>query len=539
MIVQRFADVASAHPDRAAVIGPDRTISYARLAGAAGAVAARVDGGPVALRINDGVKMVTAILGTLAAGQVYVPLDPAYPAQRLRYMTEHSGAAVTLTDDDVDLDASEELSIMDGDDAYILYTSGSTGRPKGVVQTHRNVLYQALGHVERLRMTPADRVSVLSSFSYDMAVTDTFSALLCGAAAVPVDVRHTGMTALPEVLARTGVTVYHSTPTVFRHLLDTVDGRALPSIRAVVLGGEKVNRSDVDRARAACSPELVFVNGYGATEISFVAQNHIRPGDPLDEVIVPIGRPLPGCEIELSEAGEIVVTSDHIARYWGDPHSATRRYHTGDAGTWLPDGSLAYLGRLDRQIKLRGYRIEPAEIEHVLSAQPGVREAAVTVVDDMLVAYVVGRADVAELRRVLPDFMVPARFVTLDALPLTPTGKVDMLALPPPEQVSALDGGEPRNVLEKQIACAWCAVLGAAEVGREVNFFDAGGDSLRLGRLQQELEAQLGMRVPLTDLFAHPTVAGLARHLGGEADASTDASTAAVLDRMARRRGRR
>ena len=544
-IAGRFAEVASAHPTQPALVCPDRTMTYAQLADAAGAVVERIRGGPVALRIRDGAKMVTAILGTLAAGQIYVPLDPGYPEDRLRLMASDAGAALTLTDDDIDLEAAAPLEVVDGHDAYILYTSGSTGRPKGVVQRHAGVLHQALGHVSRLGITPADRVSVLSSFGYDMAVTDTFSALLSGAAAVPIDLKRTGMTELAEALRRLGVTIYHSTPTVFRHLLDAVQGRGLPSIRAVVLGGEKVNLSDVDRARAACSPELVFVNGYGATEISFVAQNHLQPGDDVGSVIVPIGKPLPGCEIELSAEGEIVITSEFLATYWNSSGGGIeelgggrRRYRTGDLGEWLPDGSLAYLGRLDRQIKLRGYRIEPAEIEHALVSQPGVREAAVRVAGDTLVAYVVGEAEDDDLRRALqgslPDFMVPARFVTMDALPLTPTGKVDMRALPDPAAVSVLDGGAPQSLLEKQIAATWCEVLGSGEVGREVNFFDAGGDSLRLARVQQELEAALDIRIPLTDMLAYPSVASLARHLcGGQA------TTDAVLERMALRAAQR
>ena len=552
-IAGRFAEVASAHPTLPALICPDRTMTFEQLAGAAGAVAARIRGGPVGLRIRDGAKMVTAILGALAAGQIYVPLDPGYPEDRLRLMASDAGAALTLTDDDIDLNAEAPLEVKDGREAYILYTSGSTGRPKGVVQRHAGVLYQALGHVSRLGITPADRVSVLSSFGYDMAVTDTFCALPSGAAAVPIDLKRTGMAELAEALRRHGVSIYHSTPTVFRHLLGAVQGRGLPSIRAVVLGGEKVNRSDVDRARAACSPELVFINGYGATEISFVAQNHLRPGDDAGSVIVPIGKPLPGCEIELSAEGEIVITSEFLATYWNSSGGGIeelgggrRRYRTGDLGEWLPDGSLAYLGRLDRQIKLRGYRIEPAEIEHALVSQPGVREAAVRVAGDTLVAYVVGEAEEDDLRRALqgslPDFMVPARFVTMDALPLTPTGKVDMRALPDPAAVSVLDGGAPQSLLEKQIAATWCEVLGSGEVGREVNFFDAGGDSLRLARVQQELEAALDIRIPLTDMLAHPSVASLARHLeNGQStiDAVLDRIASRTAQRAAHRRARR
>jgi amino acid adenylation domain-containing protein len=600
----------------------------------------------VALLLEHGAATIAAILGTLSAGAAYVPLDPTYPPRRLATMLSHAAADVVLAGpahrrlaENLLAAAGGGARLVDvgeplardagpaglavlrreavtaraaappGAPASILYTSGSTGQPKGVVQSHRNVLHQIRTHTNNLGIGPGDRVSVLSSFSFDMAVTDTFSALLNGAAAVPVDVRTAGLGALGEALASRGVTVYHSTPTVYRSLLDALGGGGrLPAIRAVVLGGEAVVRDDLDRFRLHFAEHCVFVNGYGATEISFAAQNHLTRAGILAMVgggvgsgtrggagagggsgdgVVPIGWPLEGSEIVLLDPdgrpagsdGEIAIRSSYLASYWRatDRDAArftvnpdgTRTYRTGDLGRRLPDGRIVYLGRLDRQVKVRGHRVEPGEVEAALAALPEVSRAVVVTRDlrtssgceQQIVAYVVGAGsgapDPAALRRqleqVLPPFMLPRVIVPLDALPLTPTGKVDIRALPAPNDVLVgsaegdAEGGLGAGAgpaalagsadLRRVIAEAWCAVLGLTEVGWGDSFYDLGGDSLRMAQLQQRLELVLGVRVPLVTLFAHPTVASLAGHIGlPDPDPGRHGD---VAERMARRKAAR
>lgn len=615
-IPARFWRWAGDRPERPAVVAGDGTWSYGRLAGLAATVTTalrELAGEPrVALLLDHGAATVGAILGTLTAGGVYVPLDPAYPPVRLAAILADAGAEVVLTSAAhrplagalapsariVDLD---ELPAVTGDraagmaaavpsdaPAYILYTSGSTGRPKGVVQTHRNVLHQVRTHTDNLGIGPGDRLSVLSSFGFDMAVTDTFSALLNGAAAVPVDLHRCGMAGLGEALVAREATVYHSTPTVFRHLLDAIgEGGRLPSVRAVVLGGEQVLRADLDRWRRHFPDHCVFVNGYGATEISFAVQNHLTMADVVagrgtGDGVVPIGHPLDGAETTMLApdgrpaclAGEIVIRSPYLARYWRNPEAdaerfsqdagGTRAYRTGDLGRRLPDGRIAYLGRLDRQVKVRGHRVELGEVEAALAALDEVARAAVVAreVDTRagperrIVAYVVGAGGSApdpvalrhELERTLPRFTLPAVIVPLDALPLTATGKVDARALPEPTDaalplgIASLPGGSglggataPR--LARAVADAWSAVLGLPEVATDVSFFDLGGHSLLMTQVQQRLEAFLGRQVPLTTLYAYPTVTSLAQYLAGTApDARTHRE---VSTRMARRRSRR
>ncbi|MEU1964536.1 amino acid adenylation domain-containing protein [Micromonospora sediminicola] len=594
----RFREQVRRHPDRIAVHGDDAVLTYRELGGAAAGVAAELDRvtgrrrGRVGLLLDHGTATVAAILGTLTAGDSYVPLDPGYPAARLAAML--GGAVAVLTTPEHRRLASEALSaagipdtpvvdvsalptsgepavlVADPDaEAYVLYTSGSTGQPKGVTQTQRNLMFQVSTHTNNLRIGPSDRVSLLTSFGFDMAVTDMFSALLNGATSVPVDVRGRGLGHLAAALVDRQVTVYHSTPTLYRQLLDVPAGAAgrLRRIRAVVLGGEETTRQDVLRCRERIGPHCVFVNGYGATEISFAVQNHLAGDDELpDTATVPIGRPLDGVSVDLLDAdggvlgltGEIGIRSRHLTPGYqgGDPvwnasrflthPDGTRTYRTGDLGRRLPDGGFAYLGRLDRQVKVRGYRVEPGEVEARLRARPEVALAVAAAVDGPagkeLLAWVTpsddGTPEPATLRRALaaelPHYLVPQRVVVLPGFPLTSTGKVDVKALPVPPAADADVPAPPRTPQERAVVDAWRAVSDGRPLGVEQNFFDAGAHSLHLARLQQELERALGRPVPLVSLFAHPNAAALGAHLAG---AVTDPARLA-RDRMAARRRR-
>ncbi|MGP3919558.1 non-ribosomal peptide synthetase [Nonomuraea sp. 10N515B] len=590
-IAARFWAVVAEHPGRTAVLGDDGALTYAELAQEVRAVAAAVQGATrVGLLLGHGPRMLAGILGTLTAGATYVPLDPGYPHVRLARMAELAEPDLLLAlpehkdllpgaGDIVDVTSLppalefQPVAVDPDSPAYILFTSGSTGRPKGVVQTHRGVMFQIRTHTANLRIQPSDRLSVVSSFSYDMAVTDSFSALLNGAAVVPVDLREHGLAHLAEVLSERGVTIYHSTPTVYRYLLDSLSPQdVLAGVRVVLLGGEEVVHDDLDRFRRHFTDDCVFVNGYGATEISFAVQNHLTSADlaagrGIGTAVVPIGFPLDGAEIVLdgryaepsqvpgdskdssrglsrglegSEEGEIVIRSAFLASYLGaserdqarfgrDP-DGTRCYRTGDLGRRLPDGRIAYLGRLDRQLKIRGHRVELGEVEAALAELPGVSRSAVTTREihgeRRIVAYVLGDAiDTTALRRglelVLPDFMLPSAFVEVDSLPLTPTGKVDTDALPaPPSHQTPAEGPRlagPIAPLAEHVTAAWQAALGVQALDWDQSFFDAGGHSLLMAKIQHHLEQSLGRRIPLTTLYAHPTIRSLAQWLADEA----------------------
>ncbi|MEH0844041.1 AMP-binding protein [Micromonospora sp. CPCC 205711] len=560
-IVHRFADVAAARPEQPAIIGETHEVRYAALALTAGGHAAALTaagariGDRVALLTGHGASTIAAILGTLAAGCAYVPLDPEFPTGRLRHMLAAAGVrllactpahrelAEQLRADAADLrvlvlddDAAAPLrpAPVDPDaPAYVLFTSGSTGTPKAVAQTHRNLAHVVDNQIRTLSIGPDDRLSLLASFSFDAAIPDLYPALLTGAAVVPVDLRRHGLAHAVARLDRHRVTVYHSTPTVYRFLLDTLGQRRLDAVRVVLLGGEQATGVDAARGRDRFAADCVLVNGYGATEMTFAAR-HVLPlagADPTATGPLPIGAALPGYALRLTDAGEIVVRSRHLAPgYLGQPSDrfavdpdGVPTYATGDLGERLPDGSLVCLGRLDRQVKVRGFRVELTEIEAVLAEQPGVAAVRAIARDGELLAYATpagGTPDPAALRaalaRRLPDYALPRAVVVLDAFPLTVTGKVDERSLPDPTR-QVPPGQEPATDTERAVHDIWCAVLGRGAVGRQESFFDAGGQSLLLGQVQQRLAERFGVTLPMARLFAHPTVAAQARLLDAPA----------------------
>jgi amino acid adenylation domain-containing protein len=615
-IAARVLRWAAAQPAQAALEFGPVAVTYAGLCDQALATACSIRGAfepgvddgaqPVSLLFGHGPAMVAAIIGALIAGKAYVPLDPSYPVARLRVMHADAGAPVIASDAahahlarEIGGDAKlTEIrgagpavplpgagSPVRGDQpAYILYTSGTTGRPKGVVHTHDNVLFQVDQHTASLGIGPDDKLSVVSSFSFDSAVTDLFSALCNGATAVLADARAVGPEELATRLAGHGVTIYHSTPSVYRSLMrSTRPAAAFSAVRAIVLGGEQLTRRDVEDFARCCPDGCVLVNGYGLTEVSFAVQERLTGIETVHGDVVPIGRPLPGVDVvlvddhgrESASYGEMLISSRHLARgYWRRPDATAaafgappgepgvRTFRTGDMAHRLPDGRLVFAGRRDRQVKIRGNRVELSEVEARLTAHPGVTGAVAVGSDEdgtgtqALIAYVTSRSpasvDTTELRRALsgdlPSFMVPSRIVIVDSFPLTATNKVDVRALtlmahsPPGAAATAALGN---GGTEGLVASIWRDVLNVAAVGPDESFFDLGGHSLLMARVQTRLAETLGRPMPMTELFAHPTVATLARFLdagAGRGDGSAGLQDgSAELDRVerVRRRGLR
>ncbi|MDT7804095.1 MAG: phthiocerol/phenolphthiocerol synthesis type-I polyketide synthase, partial [Actinomycetota bacterium] len=562
--IRRFEGIARQSPDRIAVVEHDAVVSYARLAGLAGGHAARLldagvrPGDRVGLVAGHGTRAIAAILGTLAAGCVYVPLDPTFPRDRLAHQVDAARVSAVLADaEHVELaealcrngsarvvpagSETAPLPVPDPDPdspAYVLFTSGSTGTPKAFAQTHRNLLHVVDNQIASLGVTAADRLSLLASFGFDAAIPDLYPALLTGAAVVPVDLRVHGVAHAARELARHEVTVYHSTPTVYRHLLDSFEGE-LPSVRTVLLGGEPSTYTDVRRGRFA--PGCVFVNGYGATEVTFAAHHRLTREDVGPDATgpLPIGTALPGYELTVLDGGELEVRSAFLAEGYLDRPSPAfgtttdglRTYRTGDLGEVLPDGNLVCLGRLDRQVKVRGFRVELTEIEAKLAESPPVAEARAVVRDGELLAYVVpalgAEPDPAALRsalaEALPAYAVPSAVIVVAAFPLTVTGKLDEEALPGPRP-SAPAEIPPMTEAEERVHAIWRDVLGHAGFGVTDAFFDVGGHSLLLGRVQQRLAVAFDTDIPLLGLLEHPTVAAQATYLGESTSDSPQAA---------------
>ena len=531
----------------------------------------------IALLFEHDAPMIAGILGVLKVGKTYVPLDPNYPSDRVVYILEDSLASAVITNNKNLVRAQEltrgtiplinidDISFPGCDDeivreispdtvAYILYTSGSTGQPKGVIQNHRNVLHFIRNYTNNLHINEQDGLTMLSSYSFDAAIMDIFAAILNGATLYPINIKESGLTDLSQWLQQHHITIYHSTPTLYRHFVSTLSGdEKLTQIRLVVLGGESVVKTDVDLYKEYFSNECIFVNGLGPTESTVTLQYFINKQTEITRNTVPVGYSVEETEILLlNEAGEktdiygeIAIRSPYIALgYWRKPDltqlvfksdraSDSRRiYRTGDLGRLRPDGSIEFLGRKDFQVKIRGFRIELGEIEAALTQHPSVRENVVIAREDVpgnkhLVAYVVPTQTLTTdelrhfLKQKLPDYIVPSAFVMLEALPLTPSGKVDRLTLPVPDNSSSLDNFvPPRDKLELQLTQIWSEVLKVDKVGVRNNFFDLGGHSLLAVRLMAKIQQQFGKNLPLAALFQSPTVEELANILQRDSDSS-------------------
>lgn len=572
-VPSRFARVAVARAGALAVVTERERLTYGQLDRRSDALAAAIararaaDDRPVAVLAGEPAATITALLAVWKAGRFCVPLDGTLPPARLDAIQRDSEAGLLVTDgaagafdgpvlriDELDLGAWVEppRPRLDGDTlACLLYTSGSTGEPKGVVRTHRNLLHRARCAITSLAIGPDDRVSALHSPAFGAGLRDVLAALLGGATLLPFDVRSAGLAPLAAWINRERITVLCAVVTTLRRLVTSLaPDERFPSIRAIRLGSEPLFGTDVERLRARLASDCLIVAGYGASEASGIVEYRIGPDTPLPRGRVPAGYPLEGVEIlildesgtalEVGQVGEVSVRSRYLSPgYWrrpdrtraqflGDPAGAgVRTYRTGDLGRLDPDGCLEVLGRRDEQVKIRGYLVHPGEIERRLAEHPGIREAVVLGWDEAgetrLVAYVVpaerpGPTEAALRQFVqsrLPAYMVPAAFMSLEALPVTSNGKIDRAALPSP-----LAGGArpsvfvpPINPIEHQIAQIWEDLFDVRPVGATDEFVALGGDSLLAAAFITALEEQCGLVLSPSALLEAGTVADLAARL--------------------------
>jgi amino acid adenylation domain-containing protein len=575
-----ISEQAARTPAATAVEGESGTLSYAELEERANRLAhlLREHGvGPetrVGILLERTPELFVALLGVLKAGGAYVPLDPEYPAERLAFILQDSGAALLLTHsglaeriagglrlhldrlgDDLARRPATPPPALSGADGlvYVLYTSGSTGRPKGALLTHDALVNRLLWMQQALPLAPGDGVLHKTAFGFDVAGWELFWPLLVGARVV---LARPGGQRDPAYLARrvaeTGISTLHFVPSMLPAFLDAVDAQpgAGASLRHVVCSGEALGTALAERTLRTI-PGAVLWNLYGPTEaaIDVTARRVASPADAQGAGGgVPLGQPIANTQTYVLDAalrpaplgawGELYLGGVQLARgylarpgltaerFVPDPYggrSGARLYRTGDRARWRADGVLEYGGRLDEQVKVRGQRIEPGEVEAVLLSHSNVTEAAVVALgeaeDKRLVAYVVARdeLDTAALRTHaearLPAYMVPSAFVVLEQLPLTPNGKLDRRALPAPEFRAAAAYTAPRTPTEETLAAIWAEVLGIERVGVEDGFFELGGHSLLATRVVARAQAAFGVELPLRLVFEHPTVATLAAHL--------------------------
>ncbi|PYC87631.1 non-ribosomal peptide synthetase [Streptomyces tateyamensis] len=546
-VLDRFDRWVHSHPDRPAVQAPDGTLGYAELDRTARGLAERLRGAAVvAVQAAPGTGFLAAVLACWRAGAAYLPLDPALPAARQEALLASAGAALLVSGPAHDLTVRRIGADGTADPglAYVMFTSGSTGPPKGVAVGHDNLAAYLAGVSPVLTggQDEAQQYAVCSTLAADLGHTMLFGALWAGGTVRLLDPAVVAdADALAEALAEHPVDLLKLVPSQLAALLTAERPADLLPRHCLVLGGEAVGWELVDRV-AALRPGLRIVNHYGPTETTVGVLTHVlsevpparRPAAP------PLGRPLPHVEarildrhgepVPLGVPGELWIGGPAVARgYLGDPDrtaerfttdpaTGTRRYRTGDRVRLRPDGTVEFLGRDDRQVKIRGYRVEPGEVEAALRAEPGITDAAVLAADGRLVAYLAatgpdaldGLADRLAAR--LPAHLVPAVLVPLDALPLTANGKVDRAALPA-AAAPATAGRPPTTRWERAVAAVFGDLLGTPVTDVEADFFALGGHSLLATRAVSRLRRDLGVALPLPVLFAHPTVAGLARRL--------------------------
>ncbi len=528
---------ARATPDAVAVSGDDGTLTYRELVAAAhrighGLLRRGVAAGDVVgLCAHRGVELVTGVLGILAAGAAYLPLDPTYPASRLEYIAADAGAKLIIGDaaeaPDFAAEPSTPPTTTDpGGTAYVIYTSGSTGRPKGVEIGHAALANLVAAMGELIGAGPADRWLNLTTISFDISGLEIFAPLTTGGrVVVAADAAVREGAALARLIRDAGITHVQATPSSWQLLLDA--GWAGAPITALC-GGEALPLALARRLRPLVDR---LINVYGPTETTIWSTAAEIPADP-DRVT--IGGPLANTTLHVVDArlrpvpvgvpGELCIGGAGLARgYRGRPDltgarfvtspGGPRWYRTGDQVRLGADGQIEFLGRADDQIKLRGHRIELGEIEQTLLGAPGVDRAVVAVRDGELVAYLVGAGPVGPIRAHvadrLPRYMIPRDFVRLDRLPRTLNGKLDRSALPAPARPGAAEPAPGAAGLTEIVAGIWREVLRVDEIDPDATLFDLGGHSLTIMQITARIRKALGVEVPFDVFFDTPTIDGV------------------------------
>ncbi len=593
LLPQLFEAQAQRTPDAIAVVFAGESLTYRQLNARANQLARYLQEqgvGPdvlVGIFLDRSLEIPVALLGVLKAGGAYLPLDPAFPAERLRFMLEDSRAPLLITrrqlvgqlppcdSKPICLDSAwEEISRQASDSplsqatpehlAYVIYTSGSTGRPKGVQIPQRAVVNFLWSMAREPGLAPSNVLLSVTTLSFDIFGLELYLPLLTGARLVLAD-RDTvaDPVRLQEQLTQSGATVMQATPATWRMLLQA-GWRGSPNLK-ILVGGEALGP---DLARQLLHRGSALWNLYGPTETT-IWSTACRMQQGFERIT--IGRPIANTQVYLLDKhlepvpvgvpGELYIGGDGLARgylnrpdltaerfvrnpFAGDP--ASRMYRTGDCCRYLPDGSIEFLGRRDEQVKIRGFRIELGEIEAALRQRADVRDAVVAACDDptggkQLVAYVVAEGETrpaaTELRRFLgaslPDYMIPSVFMPLDALPLMPNGKINRRALPAPDRSRQWAGQArafvaPRTATEQQLATIWSAVLGIERVGITDNFFDLGGHSLLAIQVISRINRDLDLSVALRELFETATLEAFAERVETARRAGSRASLPAI-----------
>ena len=608
LLHQRFEEQAAQTPEETAAIFGELSVSYAELNRRANQLAQhlRTAGvGPemrVGISMHRSFEMLVAILGVLKAGAGYVPLDPAVPAERLHYMIEDAQLATILTQQRfVETHTQHGVSLLAVDTelvtlaeqpvtnpaslptadslVYITYTSGSTGKPKGILMTQRPLLNLLGWMLRTTQLPPRARTLQFASLSFDVSFQDIFSTWFSGGTLVLItEAQRQDLAGLAALLDQYGIHRLFLPAVALQQLAEgfCVGSLACKNLRKIISGSEQLMVTDTLRQMFTKLPECRLHNEYGPSEAHVVTELKM-PDDPATWVTRPaVGKPIDnsqmyildraGQPVPVGVIGELHIAGICLARgYLGraeltaekfipNPFDSTpeaRMYRTGDQARWLENGDIEFVGRVDQQIKIRGYRVEPSDVESSLKKHERVREAFVMARefgpgDKRLVAYlgldVATAPTVSELRGFLaaklPEYMIPSAFVLLEKLPLNANGKVDRKALPAPDSARpelATAFVAPQGALEEFLAEQWRNLLRLSRVGSRDNFFDLGGNSVMIVQIHHRLKQHLQREIPLIALFQYPTIDTLAQALAQDAG-QPSARQQGVADRAAKQR---
>jgi amino acid adenylation domain-containing protein/non-ribosomal peptide synthase protein (TIGR01720 family) len=562
-------------PKTVAIIGGERELTYGELNRRANQLAHYLrkmgiqTGDRVGICFTRSIELIVAIVGTLKAGATYVPIDPAYPSERIQYICQDAELSSLLTTEEIqskamfsldvpilflDREASwlaaepesePAISLTEEAHAYLIYTSGSTGRPKGVTISHRSLLNLLFWHIREYQLTMRDRTTLLAGVAFDASVWEIWPTLAAGATLVivPDEVRISPEN-LRDWLIDQAITISF-VPTPLLESLLPLDWPKQVALRKLLTGGDQLH------LYPSVDFPIEVINHYGPTECTVVTTRSVVPKGKIGYPLPPIGRPIANTEVYVLDSklnpvpigvpGELYIGGVGVAEgYHRRPELTDERfvqislpmkgkkrlYKTGDLVRYLPDGNLEFLGRIDQQVQIRGYRVELGEIESLLGQHPAVKEVVVIAREEQtgnkqLVAYLVlegesGEEDWANyLAQNLPEYMIPAHFVLLEAMPLTANGKIDRRALPEPVAVLS-EGREsqpPQTVTEKAIARIWSSLLNVAEISRQDHFFALGGHSILATQVISRINEAFGIELPLRTIFEAPTLSQLAKQV--------------------------
>jgi amino acid adenylation domain-containing protein len=549
-----FFHHAHTQPDHPAITGPDGTLTYHQLARQALHIAGwlthhgTTPGDPIAITLPKGPHQIAAVLGTLAAGGTYVPINPQQPPARQH--TIHTTAGITHTLDHHTITQAlnhphpltQPTPTPDTTPAYIIFTSGSTGTPKGVELTHHAAQNTIDDINTRYHLTPHDNTIAVSNLDFDLSVYDIFGTLTAGATITTItDAHHRDPHTWAHLIHTHHVTIWNTVPTLLDMLLTAATPHQLHTLRLALVSGDWIPLDQHHRLTTK-NPHTQHIALGGATEAAIWSNHHPITHIPDHWTSIPYGTPLNNQTYRVTDPhgndrpdwvpGELHIGGTGLATgYKNQPdlthhhfthHHHQRWYRTGDQGRYWPDGTLEFLGRTDHQIKLNGHRIELGDIETHLTTHPHIHHTIATTTHHQLTAVAVtDRPDLdpQELRQylaeLLPPYLIPERIVLLDALPLTPNGKVDRAAVTRLAAANAVDDVDdpPRGATEKELAGIWSALLDRDTVGRRQSFFALGGNSLAATELVEELRRRYAVRLSLRELYAAPTIAGLAELL--------------------------